>query len=207
MYQAGEFIVYGTNSVCRVESIGKPPFETEEDKLYYTLVPVTGTETIYIPTDSPVFTRPVISREKAEELINSIPDIEEDHFVCHSVRMANEHYQAALQSHDADPLAELLDHVSISKWNWNAESTDLLLKAEGVVSNNGTKGNPCLSGDILGDWREEVIWASEDQTELRIYSTTIPAVDRRATWMNDRQYRLAIAWQNVAYNQPPHPSF
>ena len=108
---------------------------------------------------------------------------------------------------DADPLAELLDHVSISKWNWNAESTDLLLKAEGVVSNNGTKGNPCLSGDILGDWREEVIWASEDQTELRIYSTTIPAVDRRATWMNDRQYRLAIAWQNVAYNQPPHPSF
>lgn len=108
---------------------------------------------------------------------------------------------------DADPLAELLDHVSISKWNWNAESTDLLLKAEGVVSNNGTKGNPCLSGDILGDWREEVIWPSEDQTELRIYSTTIPAVDRRATWMNDRQYRLAMAWQNVAYNQPPHPSF
>ena len=108
---------------------------------------------------------------------------------------------------DADPLAELLDHVSISKWNWNTESTDLLLKAERVVSNNGTKGNPCLSGDILGDWREEVIWPSEDQTELRIYSTTIPAVDRRATWMNDRQYRLAIAWQNVAYNQPPHPSF
>ena len=108
---------------------------------------------------------------------------------------------------DADPLAELLDHVSISKWNWNTESTDLLLKAERVVSNNGTKGNPCLSGDILGDWREEVIWPSEDQTELRIYSTTIPAVDRRATWMNDRQYRLAIAWQNVAYNQPPHSSF
>lgn len=108
---------------------------------------------------------------------------------------------------DADPLAELLDHVSISKWNWKTESTDLLLKAEGVVSNNGTKGNPCLSGDILGDWREEVIWASEDQTELHIYSTTIPATDRRITWMNDRQYRLAIAWQNVAYNQPPHSSF
>lgn len=108
---------------------------------------------------------------------------------------------------DADPLAELLDHVSISKWNWQTEETELLLKAEGVVSNNGTKGNPCLSGDILGDWREEVIWASEDQTELRIYTTTIPATDRRPTLMNDRQYRLAIAWQNVAYNQPPHTSF
>lgn len=108
---------------------------------------------------------------------------------------------------DADPLYELLDHVSISKWNWETEETDLLLKAEGVVSNNGTKGNPCLSGDILGDWREEVIWASEDQTELRIYSTIIPAADRRPTLMCDRQYRLAVAWQNVAYNQPPHASF
>ena len=108
---------------------------------------------------------------------------------------------------DADPLAELLDHVSISKWNWQTEETELLLKAEGVVSNNGTKGNPCLSGDILGDWREEVIWASEEQTELRIYTTTIPATDRRPTLMNDRQYRLAIAWQNVTYNQPPHTSF
>ena len=108
---------------------------------------------------------------------------------------------------DADPLAELLDHVSISKWNWQTEETELLLKAEGVVSNNGTKGNPCLSGDVLGDWREEVIWASKDQTELRIYTTTIPATDRRPTLMNDRQYRLAIAWQNVAYNQPPHTSF
>ena len=108
---------------------------------------------------------------------------------------------------DADPLAELLDHVSISKWNWKTETTDLLMKAEGVVSNNGTKGNPCLSGDILGDWREEVIWASEDQMELRVYVTTIPAKDRRVTLMNDRQYRLAIAWQNVAYNQPPHVSF
>lgn len=108
---------------------------------------------------------------------------------------------------DADPLAELLDHVSISKWNWETETTDLLLKAEGVVSNNGSKGNPCLSGDILGDWREEVIWASQEQNELRIYSTTIPANDRKPTLMSDRQYRLAIAWQNVAYNQPPHTSY
>ena len=92
----------------------------------------------------------------------------------------------------------------------HARVTIKLVRANGFAANlrnNGTKGNPCLSGDILGDWREEVIWPSEDQTELRIYSTTIPAVDRRATWMNDRQYRLAIAWQNVAYNQPPHPSF
>jgi rhamnogalacturonan endolyase len=108
---------------------------------------------------------------------------------------------------DSDSLVELLDHYSISKWNWETETTELLFKPEGVVSNNGTKGNPCLSGDILGDWREEVIWASKSQTELRIYTTTVPATDRRPTLMSDRQYRLAIAWQNVAYNQPPHTSY
>lgn len=108
---------------------------------------------------------------------------------------------------DADHLSELLDHTSISKWNWETQTTNLLMKAEGVISNNGTKGNPSLSGDILGDWREEVIWPSEDQSELRIYMTPIPAKDRRATLMQDRQYRLSIAWQNVAYNQPPHLSF
>lgn len=53
---------------------------------------------------------------------------------------------------DVDFLVELLDYVFISKWNWNVESMDLLLKVEGVVFNNGIKGNLCLLGDILGDW-------------------------------------------------------
>lgn len=108
---------------------------------------------------------------------------------------------------DADSLVELLDHTSISKWNWETEDVDVLLEAKGCVSNNGTKGNPCLTADIFGDWREEAIWANEEQTELRIYSTTIPAIDRRVTMLADRQYRLSIVWQNVAYNQPPHPSY
>jgi rhamnogalacturonan endolyase len=64
-----------------------------------------------------------------------------------------------------------------------------------------------LSADILGDWREEVIWRTADNTALRIYTTTIPATNRLYTLMHDRQYREAIAWQNVAYNQPPHPGF
>ncbi len=108
---------------------------------------------------------------------------------------------------DADPLRELLDHTVISKWNWKEEKTDTLLYVSNVKSNNGTKGNPCLVADILGDWREEVIWRTPENDELRIYSTTIPSVFRLPTLMSDRQYRLAIAWQNVAYNQPPHPSF
>ena len=68
MYQAGDYIVYGTSGVCRVDEIKPSPFEGEEGRQYYTLTPVTGTETIYIPVDSPVFTRPVISKEKAASL-------------------------------------------------------------------------------------------------------------------------------------------
>ena len=56
----------------------------------------------------------------------------------------------------------------------------------------------------FGDWREEVIWRTSDNLNLRIYTTTIPATNRIYTLMHDPQYRLAIAWQNVGYNQPPH---
>jgi rhamnogalacturonan endolyase len=108
---------------------------------------------------------------------------------------------------DADPLRELLDGTTISKWDWTTGALNTLLSPPAVASNNGSKATPCLSGDILGDWREEVIWRTADNTELRIYTTTIPATTRLYTLMHNRQYREAIAWQNVGYNQPPHPSF
>jgi len=74
------------------------------------------------------------------------------------------------------------------------------------VSNNGSKSNPCLSADIFGDWREELIARTKDSKELRIFTTTIPTDKKFYTLMQDPQYRLSIVWQNVAYNQPPHTS-
>ena len=103
---------------------------------------------------------------------------------------------------DGDTSRELLNSNYIDKYNFGR-----LFTAEGAVSNNGTKSTPALSADILGDWREELILRSEDNKELRIYSTTIPTNVRQYTLMHDPQYRLSIAWQNVGYNQPPHTSF
>jgi rhamnogalacturonan endolyase len=108
---------------------------------------------------------------------------------------------------DGDLLRELLDRNYIAKWNWSDGSETPLLTAVGCVQNNGTKATPVLSADIFGDWREEIIWRSRDNRELRIYTTTIPTPHRLYTLMQDPQYRLSIVWQNVAYNQPPHPSF
>jgi rhamnogalacturonan endolyase len=108
---------------------------------------------------------------------------------------------------DGDLLRELLDKNQIAKWNWQTGTLDRLLTADSCVANNGSKATPVLSGDILGDWREEVIWRSADNNELRIYSTTIPTTHRFTTLMHDPEYRLSMAWQNVGYNQPPHVGF
>lgn len=118
---------------------------------------------------------------------------------------------------DGDLSRELLDHNydavagagvgRIDKWDYiNGVSVPILVAA-GTYSNNGTKGTPALTADILGDWREEAIWRSQDSSELRIYTTTAPTSYKLRTLMHDPTYRLAVAWQNVAYNQPPHPGF
>ncbi|GLW64051.1 hypothetical protein Arub01_22950 [Actinomadura rubrobrunea] len=105
---------------------------------------------------------------------------------------------------DADPVRELLDGTRIDKYGPDADTR--LLTGSGVASNNGTKATPSLSGDLFGDWREEVDWRTTDNTRLRIY-TTRDMTDRKIyTLQHDTQYRVALAWQNTGYNQPPHPS-
>jgi hypothetical protein len=108
---------------------------------------------------------------------------------------------------DGDLLRELQDGIRIDKWDYENQTTVNLLTATGAASNNGTKANPSLQADLFGDWREEVIWRSQDSTELRIYTTTDETDVRLRTLMHDPVYRLGVAWQNVAYNQPPHTSF
>ncbi len=106
---------------------------------------------------------------------------------------------------DADTTRELLDGTHIDKYGTSGDTR--LLTGSDVHSNNSTKSTPSLSGDILGDWREEVIWPTTNNTALRIYTTTAVTTTRIYTLMHDPMYRVAIAWQNTAYNQPPHPSF
>ncbi|MFE5394629.1 rhamnogalacturonan lyase [Streptomyces sp. NPDC056568] len=106
---------------------------------------------------------------------------------------------------DGDPVRELLDATRIDKYGTSGDTR--LLTGSGVASNNGTKATPVLAGDILGDWREEVVWRTSNNTALRIYSTPHDTDRRITTLLHDPQYRTALAWQNTAYNQPPHPSF
>jgi rhamnogalacturonan endolyase len=108
---------------------------------------------------------------------------------------------------DGDLLRELLDRQTVTKYNWEQQTVIDVQRFEGAMFNNGTKSNPCLQADILGDWREEVVTRNRESTELRIYVSTIPTDYRINCLMHDIPYRLSVAYQNVGYNQPPEPGF
>lgn len=112
---------------------------------------------------------------------------------------------------DGDLLDELLDGTSVTKPNEALTSVSNVKSFAGTShasSCNTTKATPNLQADIFGDWREEVILHdSETESDLIIFTTTIPSEYKVPCLMTDRQYREAIAWQNVAYNQPPHLSY
>ena len=105
---------------------------------------------------------------------------------------------------DGDLLRELLAGSSIFKWNWEKAIAEPIFTAD---SGRTLWDRPNLAGDLLGDWREELLVTGPDRKSLRLYVTTIPTEYRLYTLMHDPQYRLSIAWQNVAYNKPAHTSF
>ena len=121
---------------------------------------------------------------------------------------------------DGDLAEELLGDISkhnqplLEKWNGNGYSrmypkhNTNLYQIGNSMSINGTKGVPCLQADILGDWREEIIfYDGSDPSKINIISTNVPTSYRVPTLMHDHTYRMGIAWQNVSYNQPPHLGF
>ena len=107
---------------------------------------------------------------------------------------------------DGDLLRELLDRSTVTKYDWENRQIVDIQKFDGPF-NNGTKSNPCLAADLLGDWREEVLVRDRESTELRLYVSTIPTDYRINCLMEDIPYRLSVATQNVGYNQPSEPGY
>lgn len=108
---------------------------------------------------------------------------------------------------DDDLSRELLDGKRITKYNPTKGVSEELFNCQDCSKNNGTKSNPCLSADILGDWREELLLRTADNKNLRIYLTPYETPYRFHTFLEDPVYRISIATQNVAYNQPTQPGF
>ena len=104
---------------------------------------------------------------------------------------------------------QMLDGNTLDNWNGSSWSRQMTFYNYGNSSTcNGTKNTPNLQADLFGDWREELIlWDSSNSSTLNIFSTNIPTEYRVPTLMHDHTYRMAVAWQNTAYNQPPHLGF
>jgi hypothetical protein len=103
---------------------------------------------------------------------------------------------------DADEWRETENANSIAK----AGGGTLLTCAQ-CSGNNSTKNTPTLTADLLGDWREEIIWRETAGANLRVYTTTEVTKRRIYTLMHDPTYRAQVAFENASYNQPPHPGF
>ena len=112
---------------------------------------------------------------------------------------------------DGDLLDELLDGTRITKPAPDFSDNRVLANFKeysNASSCNWTKATPNISADIFGDWREEVILHDgQTKSDLLIFTTTIPTEYKVPCLMEDRQYRVAVARQNSAYNQPPHLSY
>lgn len=108
---------------------------------------------------------------------------------------------------DGDLSRELLDGNKVLKFNPQTRKVEEFFVFEGATSNNGTKSNPCISGDLFGDWREEVLMRSSDNRELRLYVSTEPTDYHFHTFLEDPVYRTSLANENVCYNQPPETGF
>ena len=130
---------------------------------------------------------------------------------------------------DGDLLREMLDHEAVTKYRYTnkradelaseesltgqpfdftgSRSVETLVRFDGCEFNNGTKRNPCLAADIVGDWREEVLVRTRDSRHLRLYVSTLPTPYRFHTFLQDPVYRHSITAQNVAYNQPTNVGF
>ena len=112
---------------------------------------------------------------------------------------------------DGDEYDELLDGAYLTKFNSSSKKSEVYFDggaALGAAGCNGTKNTPSLVADLFGDWREELVVRSEkDPTTMYIISTPVESKLRVYTLMHDATYRVSIAWQNTAYNQPPHVGY
>ena len=116
---------------------------------------------------------------------------------------------------DGDLLDEIMNSpgvqraVKITKWGngrLNFYNSSGQYSPVGIL-NNSSKNNPSALGDILGDWREELVLRGSSNDALYVVTTNYETEHGLYTLWHDHQYRNAMAWQCMGYNQPPHVSF
>lgn len=132
MFEIGDMIVYeGSNSVCRVSDITGLAGQGDGDRLYYVLKPLQQDCVIYNPVDNTqVFMRPVITREEAERLIDTIPEMEDETASTTALRFQEtkqiaQHYDAIIKTRDCARLMQLTKSIYRKKQAWAKSNRSL----------------------------------------------------------------------------------
>ena len=112
MYQIGDYVVYGGSGVCQVMAVGTPASSAcDRHRAYYTLRPLASTETIYVPVDTRVSMRPVLTRQEADALILQLPALSECPVYTKNPQLRSHAYQASFHANDSAELARLLKTI------------------------------------------------------------------------------------------------
>lgn len=115
MYEIGQFVVYRQVSVCKIEGVETPSFESDRTKTYYKLSPVFDNKnatTIYVPMQSLECLRPILSKEEGEALLREIPNVKPTACPYKKPPQVTAFYQDILASCDLKQYVALLKEVS-----------------------------------------------------------------------------------------------
>lgn len=131
MFSIGDKIIYGEYGVCTVDKIGPLGMAgAPKDKLYYELIPLVGSGRYYTPVESGAYMRPVISRDEAEALIDSIPDIEPA--ICSDSRFnhVDAFYRELFRQHTCEALVAIVKglHIRVTERKSRGSRAELTLK-------------------------------------------------------------------------------
>ncbi|PSN61186.1 hypothetical protein BS50DRAFT_505078 [Corynespora cassiicola Philippines] len=105
---------------------------------------------------------------------------------------------------DGDDTVELYNDGKIEKWDpqnpTTSNSLPRILRIESYGAINPGDPNPGFLGDILGDWREEVIVTNEAYDELIIFTTDQPTDRRLYTLAHNPNYRNGMTMKGYLQN-------
>ena len=109
MYEKGDLIIYGKQGVCRIENIGvininKKPSEKE----YYTLNPVFMDGKTYVPVDTSIFMRHLITLEEVKSLLLTTPNIEAVVTENKNLKQLTDYYKQTINEYTCDGLLQLV---------------------------------------------------------------------------------------------------
>ena len=112
MYKVGEFVIYGNEGVCEIEDISELTIsELSKKNNYYTLKPVQDNGKMFVPIDTNVFMRPIITYEEIQTVIKQIPLIERVDCSTMNYRVLQDYYKTLIRSHDCIDLLKLIINI------------------------------------------------------------------------------------------------